>query len=193
MATAIAMGVGVLMSLAIARTATSVWEGIWLLPLGVSAVTLGFGILIAFDSPPLDWRASPWMVPVAQALVAIPFVVRALVPALRAINPRVLEAAAVLGASPRQVLRHVELPLIGRAALVAVGFSMAISLGEFGATVFVARGDHPTMPIAIYRLLGTPGTANQGQAMALAAMLIVLTGSIVLLTDRWRLPGERHV
>jgi thiamine transport system permease protein len=193
MATLIAMVVGGLMALGLARRGTSVWEGVWLLPLGVSAVTLGFGILIAFDSPPLDWRGSPLMVPVAQALVAIPFVVRALVPALRAISPRVLESAAVLGASPRHVLRFVELPLAGRALLVAAGFSLAISLGEFGATVFVARGDRPTVPIAIYRLLGTPGAANQGQAMALASLLILLTAGAVLLTDRLRLPGERHV
>ncbi len=193
LAALIAVFVGGLMSLALARRGTSVWEGVWLLPLGVSAVTLGLGILLAFDSPPLDWRGSLFMVPVAQALVAIPFVVRALVPALRAISPQILEAAALLGASPRQVLRHVELPLVGRAGLVALGFSLAVSLGEFGATVFVARGDRPTVPVAIYRLLGTPGSSNQGQAMALAAVLIVLTAAVVLATDRWRLPGERHV
>ena len=192
-ATLIAVVIGGLMALAIARTQASVWEGIWLLPLGVSAVTLGFGLLITFDSDPINWRASFVMVPIAQALVAIPFVVRSLVPALRAINPRVLEAAALLGAAPRQVFRFVQLPLIGRAALVAVGFSLAISLGEFGATLFVARGDRPTLPIAIYRLLGTPGEANQGQAMALAAILIAMTAVVVLLTDRWRMAGERHV
>ncbi len=192
-ATLIAVTVGGLMALAIARTKTSVWEGIWLLPLGVSAVTLGFGLLITFDEDPIAWRSSFFMVPIAQSLVAIPFVVRSLVPALRAISPHVLEAAATLGASPRRVLRHVQLPLAGRAALVAIGFSLAISLGEFGATLFVARGDRPTMPIAIYRLLGTPGETNQGQAMALAAILIVLTGLFVLLTDRWRTAGERYV
>ncbi len=192
-ATVIAVVVGGVMALGIARTRTSVWEGIWLLPLGVSAVTLGFGLLITFDEDPIAWRSSFLMVPIAQALVAIPFVVRSLVPALRAISPQVLEAAATLGASPRKVLRYVQLPLAGRAALVAVGFSLAISLGEFGATLFVARGDQPTMPIAIYRLLGTPGETNQGQAMALAAILILLTGFFVLLTDRWRMAGERYV
>ena len=76
---------------------------------------------------------------------------------------------------------------------MAIGFSLAISLGEFGATLFVARGDRPTLPIAIYRLLGTPGETNQGQAMALAAILILMTAVVVLLTDRWRMTGERHV
>lgn len=194
LATVVALVVGGLASLAIAgRVSSAVWEGVWLVPLGVSAVTLGFGILIAFDSAPLNWRGSVWMVPVAQALVAIPFVVRALVPALHAIGPRVREAAATLGASPVRVLWHVDLPLVARALAVAVGFSFAISLGEFGATVFVARGDHPTVPVAIYRLLGTPGAGNQGQAMALACVLIVLTATAVLLTDWLRPAGHRHV
>ena len=83
--------------------------------------------------------------------------------------------------------------MVWRSLLVALGFSFAISLGEFGATLFVARGDHPTVPIAIYRLLGTPGEANQGQAMALAAILIVVTATIILVTDRWRRPGSSHV
>lgn len=195
LATVLAVLVGGLVAVLLARRVggTSLWEGIWLLPLGVSAVTLGFGVLIAFDTAPLAWRGSFWMVPVVQALVAIPFVVRALVPALQAIGPRVREAAALLGASPARVWWHVDLPLVARALAVAVGFSFAISLGEFGATVFVARGDHPTVPVAIYRLLGTPGAANQGQAMALATVLIALTAAAVLLTDRLRLPGQRHV
>ena len=156
-------------------------------------MTLGFGILITFDSSPVNWRANFWMVPVAQALIAIPFVVRTIAPALQAIGPRVRQAAATLGASPMRVLWSVELPLVGRAVAVALGFAFAISLGEFGATLFVARGDRPTVPIMIYRLLGRPGETNQGQAMALAAILIVLTGLVVLLTDRWRRPGSPHV
>lgn len=169
------------------------WDSLLLLPLGVSAVTLGFGILIAFDTPPVSWRASFWMVPIAQALIAIPFVVRALTPALHAIGPRVRQAAATLGASPVQVLVRVELPMVWRALAVALGFAFAISLGEFGATLFVARGDRPTVPVAIYRLLGTPGETNQGQAMALASILIVLTALAVLATDHWRRPGSTHV
>lgn len=169
------------------------WDSLLLLPLGVSAVALGFGILIAFDTPPLNWRASFWMVPVAQALIAIPFVVRALIPALDAIGPRVRQSAATLGASPLQVLIRVEFPMIWRALVVSIGFAFAISMGEFGATLFVARGDHPTVPIAIYRLLGTPGESNQGQAMALATILIAVTAVVVLLTERWRRPGASHV
>ncbi len=192
-AAAIATVVGSCLAWVVSRGRGRGTETWLLLPLGVSAVVLGFGMLIAFDTAPLDWRHSFWMVPIAQALIAIPFVVRALVPALRSVGPRVRQAAATLGASPVQVLLRVELPMVWRALAVAVGFAFAISLGEFGATLFVARGDRPTVPIAIYRLLGTPGDANHGQAMALATILIVLTAAAVLLTDRFRSPGAHHV
>ena len=71
-----------------------------MLPLGVSAVTLGFGFLITLDRPPLDLRDSPLLVPIAQALVALPLVVRTLVPVLAGIDDRQRQAAASLGAGP---------------------------------------------------------------------------------------------
>ena len=133
-------------------------------PLGISAVTVGFGFLLALDEP-VDLRASPWLVPIAQAVVALPFVVRTLTPVLRSIDPRLREAAAVLGASPRRAWLAVDLPLVWRALLVAAGFAFAISLGEFGATVVIARADAPTVPITIARLLGparAPSTWRKG-------------------------------
>lgn len=156
-----------------------------LLPLGTSAVTVGFGFLIALDRP-VDLRASPWLVPMAQAVVALPFVVRTMTPVLRSIDHRLREAAAVLGASPAKVWREVDLPLVRRAVLVAAGFAFAISLGEFGATTVIARADTPTVPIAIDRLLGRPGSTNVGQAFALSVVLLVLTAASVLAVDRIR-------
>ena len=126
-------------------------DGLVLLPLGVSAVMLGLGFLIAFDTDPLDFRAAPWIVPVAQALVAIPFVVRIVAPTLRSIDPHQREAAALLGASPGRVRKEIDLPIVSRGLAVAAGFAFAISLGEFGATVFLARPDRPTLPVAIFR------------------------------------------
>jgi thiamine transport system permease protein len=156
------------------------------LPLGVSAVTVGFGFLIALDHPPLDLRSSPWLVPIAQALVAIPFVVRSVTPVLRAIDPRLREAAATLGASPAKVWREVDLPIAARALLVAAAFAFAISLGEFGATIFIVRPDRPTLPVEIYRLLGQPGSLNFGAAMAASVILMALTGLTMLAIERMR-------
>jgi thiamine transport system permease protein len=189
-ATVIALVVGGLAAAAMTRRAgrlTRAVDGLLMLPLGVSAVTVGFGFLVTLDTPPLDLRASPLLVPLAQALVAVPFVVRTVLPVLRAVDVRLREAAAVLGASPWRAWREVDLPIAWRALLVAAGFAFAISLGEFGATVFIARPDTPTVPVAIFRLLGRPGELNYGQAMALSTILMVLCAGSLLALERVRL------
>jgi thiamine transport system permease protein len=186
-ATAIAVVVGGLASVAITSRSGRwgrVFDGLLMLPLGVSAVTVGFGFVVALDSPPLDLRSSALLVPIAQALVATPFVIRLLVPVLESIDPRMRQAASVLGATPRRVWREIDLPIGFRALTAAAGFAFAVSLGEFGATVFVARGDTPTLPIAIFRLLGQPGALNFGRAMAMSVVLMVVTVVAVLAVDR---------
>lgn len=188
-ATTVAVVVGGLASMVVARgggVVAKIFDVLLVLPLGVSAVTVGFGFLISLDQPPLDLRGSQLLVPMAQALVAVPFVVRILVPVLRSVDRRLREAAAVLGASPARVWREIDLWLVGRALGVAAGFAFAISLGEFGATVFLARADTPTVPVAILRLLGRPGAANVGQAMALSTILMVLTTISLLAISRLR-------
>lgn len=182
-ATAIALVVGGLAAAVVARRRAGWLDALVMLPLGVSAVMLGFGFVIAFDEPPLDLRASPWLVPVAQALVAAPFVVRIVAPALRSVDERLRDAAALLGASPPRVWREIDLPLALRALGVAAGFAFAVSLGEFGATVFVARSDWPTVPVAIFRFLGRPGALSVGEAAALSVVLMALTAVTVLVAD----------
>ena len=191
-ATAIALAVGAMASVVVAarRGWTSrLFDAVLMLPLGTSAVTIGLGFLIALDRPPLNLRTSPLLIPIAHALVAIPFVVRAVAPVVRSIDQRLREAASVLGAGPGRVWREVDLPLVSRSLLVAAGFAFAVSLGEFGATVFIARPDFPTLPIAIFRFLGQPGGLNFGQAMAMSSILMAVTASAILFIERFRI-GE---
>jgi thiamine transport system permease protein len=182
-ATAVALAVGIPAAIAVARGGRAL-DALLMLPLGASAAMLGFGFLLAFDDPPLDLRSSPAIVPIAQALVALPFVVRSLGPALRAVDVRLREAAAVLGATRSQIRREVDLPLLARPLAVAAGLAFAVSLGEFGATVFVARADWPTVPVAIFRFLGRPGAENVGTAMALCVVLMGLVAGVALLSER---------
>jgi thiamine transport system permease protein len=126
------------------------------------------------------------LIPIAHALVALPFVVRAVLPTLRAINPRLRDAAATLGASPGRVWREIDLPFLRRALVAGAGFAFAISLGEFGATSFLTRIGNLTMPLAIARLLDRPSALNSAQADALATILMVLTLLAVLAVDRLR-------
>ncbi|MDF9815964.1 thiamine transport system permease protein [Streptomyces sp. SPB162] len=188
-ATLIALLVGGLAAAALTRRAGRLVRGfdaLLMLPLGTSAVTVGFGFLITLDEPPLDLRSTWLLVPLAQALVGVPFVVRTMLPVLRAVDQRLREAAAVLGASPWRAWREVDLPLVRRALLIAAGFAFAVSLGEFGATVFIARPDNPTLPVAVARLLGRAGELNYGQAMALSTVLMLVCAGALLALERLR-------
>jgi thiamine transport system permease protein len=164
-------------------------DALLMLPLGTSAVTLGLGFIVALDAPPLDLRASPLLVPLAHSLVALPFVVRTLEPALASIPERLRMAAATLGASPLRAWREVDLPIVARAATVAAAFAFTISMGEFGATSLVARPEYPTVPVAIFRFLSQPGALNYGQALAMATLLMGLTLAGILVIEQLRLPG----
>jgi thiamine transport system permease protein len=162
-------------------------DPILMLPLGTSAVTLGLGFIVALNRPPLSLRASPILIPIAHTLVAFPFVVRSLTPAIRSIRPRLRHAAAVLGASPWQTVRYIDLPLVARALIVAATFAFTISLGEFGATALISRPEYPTIPIMIYRFLSQPGSLNYGQALALSTILMVITAVGMLAIERFRI------
>jgi thiamine transport system permease protein len=196
-ATWMALLLGMLVSVVVTRRSHSGAErrlrggldAFFMLPLGVSAVTLGFGFLITLDEPPVDFRSSPLLVPIAQALVALPLVVRTLVPVLAGIDDRQRQAAASLGASPLQALATVDLAVVWKPLLAAAGFAFAVSLGEFGATSFLARDDHPTMPVVIFRLLGHPGAQNYGMALAASVLLAAATALLVLAVERLRVPG----
>jgi thiamine transport system permease protein len=171
------------------RRLRSVLDGLFMLPLGVSAVTLGFGFLITLGRPPLDLRDSPLLIPVAQALVALPLVVRILVPVLSGVDDRLRQAAATLGASPLRATLVVDLPVIWRPLLAAAGFAFACSLGEFGATSFLVRDDRPTLPVVIFRLLGHPGDLNYGMSLAAAVVLGGSTALVMLVVERLRVPS----
>jgi thiamine transport system permease protein len=167
--------------------ANRVFDALLMLPLGASAVTLGLGFIIVFNRPPIDVRSFPLLIPIAHSLVALPFVVRVLQPALVSIPVSLRQAAAVLGASPWQVWREVDLPIVARAALVGAIFSFTISLGEFGATSFLSRPEFPTLPVAIFRFLSQPGALNYGQALAMATLLMLVCGLNILLLERVQL------
>lgn len=171
------------------RRLSRVLDPLLMLPLGTSAVTLGLGYILALDEPPLNLRTSPLLVVLAHSLVALPFVVRSVLPALRSINPRLREAAAVLGAPPWRVWWEIDLPIVARAVLVGAVFAFTVSLGEFGATSLIARPERPTMPVAIYRFLSRPGATNYGQALAMSTLLMVVCTLGFLAIERFRIRG----
>ncbi len=162
------------------------FDPIFMLPLSTSAVTLGFGIIITLDKPPLNLRTSIFLIPIAHALVGFPFVVRAILPALRAIPEQFSEAASMLGASPLAVFKAIDLPLMAKALVAGAIFAFTISLGEFGATIFTSRPETPTIPVAIYRFLSQPGAMNYGQAMAISTILMLVTAAGFVAIEHFR-------
>ena len=156
-----------------------------MLPLGSSAVMLGLGFIISFGA----WLTSPLLVPFAHTLVALPFVIRTLQPAIISIPERLRQAASSLGASPFEVWKNIDLPILRRATIAAGTFAFTISLGEFGATLLISRPEYPTIPVAIERFLSQPGGLNYGQAMAMATILMALTTISILLIEKFRLPN----
>jgi thiamine transport system permease protein len=196
-ATWMSLLLGLLVAVAVTRRSHSrterrlrgLLDGAFMLPLGVSAVTLGFGFLITLDRPPLDLRDSAGLVPVAQALVALPLVVRTLVPVLAGVDDRQRQAAASLGAGPLRAVLTVDLPAVRTPLLAAAGFAFAVSLGEFGATSFLARAERPTLPVVIFRLIGQPGELNYGMALAASVLLATATTLVMLAVERLRVPA----
>jgi len=162
----------------------SLLETLILLPLATSAVTMGFAFIVSLNRPPLDLRDSIAIVPLAHTLVAFPFVVRCLLPALRSIPHALRESAAMLGASPGRIWYRVDLPLTARAIAVSAVFAFSVSMGEFGATSFIARPYTPTMPVAIFRYLSQPGDLNYGQAMAMSSILMLVTITAFIALER---------
>lgn len=187
MAAMVAVVIGVAATAAIVNGGRfgRILEALAFVPLGVSAVTLGFGYLVGFAA--FDLRQSVWLVPLAHAVVGLPFVIAAMVPAARSVGDRIREAAAVLGASPVEVWRTVEWPIVRRAAATGAGFAAAVSIGEFGATSFLARGDRSfTAPLAIFRLLSTPGASLRGQALALSVVVGIIVALLAMAMERRR-------
>jgi thiamine transport system permease protein len=145
-------------------------------------------MLITFDTDPVDWRASWWLVPVGHALIAVPFVVRTCVGVLRSVDPAMTDAAATLGASPAQAWRATIVPFLWRPLAVGAALAAAISLGEFGATSLLSRSGGETMPIAIEALLGRTGSALQAQGFVLATLLAAATVILVVVVERLQTP-----
>lgn len=182
----LALVVGVLAAIAIAQArGRFAWiaDGAILIPLGISAVTVGFGFLITLGRLPGDLRSSALLIPIAQALVAVPLVVRIVLPAMRTVSARLREGAAVLGASPVRVWFTIDLPLVARSIAAAAGFAFVVTVGEFGATSFLARAGDPTLPVLIGRMIGRPGVENMSIALSGAVLLVAVTAAVVALIE----------
>jgi thiamine transport system permease protein len=184
-AAGIAFVLGTLISWLLVRTKQKLLDLVFLVPLGVSSVGLGFGFLVSFDAVWFPLRSSWLIVPLAQALIALPMVIRLVYPALVSIGKEPIEQASLDGASSFQIWRFIELGMIKGVLLTALGYAAIISVGEFGASSFLAYGSEGTIPTLLFRLIARPGEQNYGMAMAVSAILIVFVWAVMLLLGRY--------
>jgi len=154
-------------------------ESLFMLPLGISAVILGLGYLKAFRRFPIHGRW--WAIVLAHTVIATPFVIRSISAVIRKIQPDLREAARGLGAGPWKLFRHVELPLLKPGLVTAAAFAFAISLGEVTATLMLTRAETITIPIAIYRLIGS---YQLEAACAMGSVLMLASAGAFLVIDR---------
>jgi len=170
--------VGAMLGIAIARArrgGTAILGALFLLPLALPAVTIAFAYLITWqDDAPYSVPQSYAILIAAHAMIVAPFALRAVVGPTRAADPREREAAVVLGASSGRAWRVIEWPLVRRAMIYGGALAFAVSLGETGATLLLARPEFSPIPVLIARALGEPSTAAMGAAFALGTMLISL-------------------
>jgi len=153
------------------------------LPVVISAVSIGLGIIVTFDVSPIDWRGAWLIMPIAHCLVAVPIVVRIVSPVLRDLPNGLRDASQTLGATNWQLWRTIDLQIITPALITAAAIACAISLGEFGASSLLIRRDNQTLPLTISRLMARPGDLLQAQAYAIATLMIVVCVAIIVAID----------
>ncbi len=203
LAAAVATILGVPLAWVLARkefTGQRFVRGIVLLPLVLPPVVGGVTLLTAFGRRGLvgqylyDWFGiqlpfSTAGVVMAEAFVAMPFLVITVEGALRNIDTRYEQAARTLGASPRTVLFRITLPMISASLLAGIVLAWARALGEFGATITFA-GNFPgvtqTLPLAVYSAL----EVSRDEAIALSLVLLAVSLT-VLVSLRGRFLGSR--
>ena len=144
--------------------------------MGVSGVVLGLAYVKGWGLG-AGWVA----VVMAHAVVAYPFVARTVAGTLAKIRPSLLDASRSLGAGPLATLVHVELPIARAGLVTGAAFAFAISMGEMNATLLLAGPGTVTIPIAIYRLIGS---YNFFAACAMGTVLMVVSLGAFWLIER---------
>ena len=154
------------------------------LPMGISSVTLGLGLLLAASRLPLNALPRSLLLPLAHVVFALPLVSALVLPVLRSADPRLLLLARSLGAESSRALLTAYGPVLRRIGATAFTLAAAVSLGEYGAASFLTSADGPTLPVEVMRLLSRPGAANLGTAAALSLVLGVTAAALFAAADR---------
>ncbi|MEC8582080.1 MAG: molybdate ABC transporter permease subunit [Pseudomonadota bacterium] len=195
-ATVLSLPLGIVTAYALARgrfAGRQILNGLVLVPLIMPPVVTGYLLLLTFGRQgPVggmlyDWfgvtLAFRWTgAALAAAIMAFPLMVRAIRLAIEAVDPKLEDAAATLGASRLRVFCTVTLPLIAPGIIAGAVMAFAKAVGEFGATItFVSNipGQTQTIPSAIYAFLQVPGGENAALTLVVISITLAL-GAVAL-------------
>lgn len=178
-ASALAVAVGTWAALA-ARKAPPKLRGLidtmYHLPVAVPSVVIGLAVLIAFSKPPLVLNGTPTIVILVQSLLVLSFAFSMVSAAAKSLDPALDRVADSLGASPTRAMFTVTLPLLAPAIAAAAGLSVALCMGELGATIMVYPASWRTLPVTIFT------QSDRGELFSAAANTLVLVlVSVVIL------------
>ncbi len=151
-----------------------------MMPMGVSSVVLGMGYLWMLRGGRITAFPAMISIVLAHTVIALPFVMRALTPAMKRIRQDLLDASRLMGAGGIRQFLTVELPLVKPGLISGGAFAMAISLGEINATLILSDAGIQTIPIAIYNLIGNYKFYS---ACALGTVLILICLAAFFLID----------
>ncbi len=177
LATLLAVILGIPLAIAMrarSKTIPTLASAMVLLPLGVSSITVAYGLVLAI-AVPLGLITNPWpIIVIAQTIIGLPFTARAIEIAMSKIDPAIIEQADSLGASRIQRLLFVELPLLAPGILVGGVFAFAMAIGEMSATLFIALPQNYTLAVAIYDYLAVRAFVEAGAAALILVMICVV-------------------
>lgn len=177
--TMISLAVGTLMA---ARLRTDHGRGRFslelfaMLPMAVSSVVIGLGYYLISATT----GSSRMLVVLAHVVITSPFVLRTILPEYRKIPFSYTQASLTLGATVPQTFWKIELPLLRGALVTGAAFAFAISMGEMNATLVLADSSLVTVPIVMYRLIGS---YNYAGACALGTVLIACCAVVFVIIE----------
>tara|TARA_B100000609_G_C17220621_1_gene439765 strand:+ start:3497 stop:5161 length:1665 start_codon:yes stop_codon:yes gene_type:complete len=161
-----------------------------MLPFAVSSVMIGLGVMLGMIRIDAEFFYSLWLTPaIAHVMITTPFVVRIILPALRSIDPIYDECARTLGISKFKRFFKIKVPMLRGSILIATIFTLAMSMGEFGASWVVTRNsDWTTLPIMIDSLRSIPynNSLTAPAANAVASVLMLIALILFISTEKFR-------
>jgi len=145
-----------------------------LLPLGISSITLAYGLMEAI-AVPLGLSLHPWpIIVIAQTIIGLPFTARALEISLNNIDPNILNQADLLGASRFQRFFFVDVPLLLPGILVGAVFAFAMAIGDMTATLLIAIPANYTVAVGVYKNLDVRKFVQAGASALFLVIICVL-------------------